>query len=125
MATGTLGTSGSYLGGIALGTGPLTAVTPTPPPPVTDAAFAIFTPPVVFDRARVVPKRHPGNVLMRHYSPLPRGQNVWLKTDGTVTTNQPWDPALIRRTFHGAMSHPVSADEAALLTAAGYGSYLA
>ena len=86
--------------------------------------MATFTPPVVFDRARVVPRYHPGNVLMRHYSPLPRGQNVWLKTDGTVTTSQPWDPALISRTFHGAMSHSVNAAEVALLTAAGYGGYI-
>lgn len=86
--------------------------------------MATFTPPVVYDRARVVPRHHPGNVLMRHYSPLPRGVNVWLKTDGTVVIVQPWDPATISRTFLGAMSHPVNSSEAALLTAAGYGSYL-
>lgn len=83
--------------------------------------MSTFTPPVVYDRARVVPRYHPGNLLMRHYSPLPRGQNVWLLVDGTVTTTQPWDPATISRTFHGAMSHPVNATEVAALTAAGYG----
>lgn len=88
--------------------------------------MSTFTPPVVFDRARVVARRHPGNALMRHYTPLPRGVNVYLLFDGTVTTTQPYDPqnTIVRRTFFGGHLEPVTDEEAALLTAAGYAAYI-
>lgn len=131
--TGALGTVDSYPGNVAPGYG-----TTTIAPPATgggtqeggDTTGTVgftFTPPVVYDRARTVPYRHPGNVLMRHYSPLPRGKNVYLLVDGTVTETQPWEAqpgTVIRRVFFGAHSEPIDAAEKSLLTAAGYGSYI-
>ena len=40
---------------------------------------AVFTPPVVYDVPRVLPEtRGVARLLMRHYSPLPRGRSVLL-----------------------------------------------
>lgn len=62
--------------------------------------------------------------LAKHYASTPRGRNVFLLVDGTVTENEPGDPAQVQRVYHGAHRNPVSAQEAAVLTAAGYGAYI-
>lgn len=62
---------------------------------------------------------------MRHYSPLPRGRNVFLLVDGTVTESQPYEAApgtVIARVFFGGHAEQINAAEQALLVAAGYGS---
>lgn len=74
---------------------------------------------------RTLPGGDPiANRLMRYYSPIVEGVNVFILTDGTVTTTQPasWDD--VRRVLWGAHDEPVTSAEAALLTAAGYSAYL-
>lgn len=84
----------------------------------------VFVPPTVFDVPRTVPWAHPGNALLRWYSPLERGVTVFLLNDGTFTQQQPPDDVGVAHTYHGGHEHPVTAAEAAALTTAGYGAYL-
>jgi hypothetical protein len=49
---------------------------------------------------------------------------VFKLTNNSFTENQPGDMTTVSVTYHGGHSHTVSAAEAALLTAAGYGSNL-
>lgn len=87
--------------------------------------MATFTPPTVADGPRTLADPHPGNVLMRHYSPLVRGVNVFYLTDGTVTTVQPYDAATIDTVWYGGHTgYEVTAVQQAALVAAGYGSYI-
>lgn len=86
--------------------------------------------------------------LMLHYAQRPRGRNVFLMMDGAITEDQPpnwnpvdptgpfwsgWNPLThqldsstlptsqqVRKVFWGGTANPVTAAEAALLTAAGY-----
>lgn len=60
----------------------------------------------------------------RHLAGGPRGRNVYLLTNGTVTENQPSDENLIVRTYLGGHNNEVDATEVATLTAAGYGAYI-
>ena len=53
-----------------------------------------------------------------------RGRNVFKLTNSSYTEDQPGDMTTVAVTYHGGHSHTVSADEAAALTAAGYGSYV-
>jgi hypothetical protein len=53
-----------------------------------------------------------------------RGRNVFKKTDGSFTENQPFDPAEIAITYHGGHVHPLTAQEEADLRDAGYGDYI-
>lgn len=86
--------------------------------------------------------------LFRHFASTPRGRNVFLLTDGTVTETQPanWNPddptgvvntswylgqatvtyatQIVRKVFWGGCANPITADEQAILTAAGYGPYI-
>lgn len=81
-----------------------------------------FEPPVVYDVPVTVRYPHPGNALLRYYSPGPRGVNVWKLVDGSYTETQPSDASLVAYLYHGAHLHPVDDAEAAALTAAGYGA---
>lgn len=84
-----------------------------------------FQPFVAFDVPRLPADYDgPAKWIMRHYSPLPRGRNVYLLTDGTVTETQPWDQATIAKTYFGGHIETITAAEAAVLTAAGYGSQI-
>lgn len=56
--------------------------------------------------------------------PFPRGRNVFKLVDGTFTENQPMDPAVIEKVYHGGHVHTVSGQEQADLVAAGYGDYI-
>lgn len=56
--------------------------------------------------------------------PFPRGRNVFKLVDGSFTENQPNDPAVIAKTYHGGHVHTLTDAEAADLTAAGYGDYI-
>lgn len=86
--------------------------------------------------------------LMRHYRSGPRGRNVFLMMDGSFSETQPpnWDPnnptapfsttyvafnntvltqtnppsQQVKRIYWGGVANPVTAAEAAALTAAGY-----
>lgn len=88
--------------------------------------MATFTPPTVADGPRTIAAPHPGNALMRHYTPLVRGVNVFYLTDGTVTTVEPWDATRVHTVWHGGHTgYTVNAAQAAALTAAGYGAYIA
>ena len=62
--------------------------------------------------------------LAKHYASTPRGRNVFRLVDNTITENEPGDPTLVARVYHGAHRNPVDAAEVALLTAAGYGAYI-
>ena len=62
--------------------------------------------------------------LYRHYTPGPRGRNVWKLTDGTYTENQPPDDTDIDIIYLGGHDHHVDATERAALIAAGYGDYV-
>ena len=62
--------------------------------------------------------------LFRYLHPGERGRNVFKLTNNSYTENQPGDMTTVSVTYYGGHSHPVSAAEAALLTAAGYGSNL-
>ena len=93
--------------------------------------MATFTPPI---DAKMVPPVLPTTQgvqrgLWQHYSPNPRGRNVFIingtpgtGAGGTVTENDPIGTDFKNRVFyggHGAYTD-VTAIEAALLTAAGY-----
>lgn len=80
----------------------------------------IFIPPTVPYVPMTVPGPHPGNQLYKHYRNIEAGINVWLLKDGTLTTNDPANDAIVRRVFHGGHLHPVDSTEAAILTAGGY-----
>lgn len=77
-----------------------------------------FTPPTVQDVARDQRARGVVRFWPAHY----RGVNVFKLTDGTYTESQPADSTTVAVTYHGAHSHTVTAAEATLLTAAGYGA---
>lgn len=86
---------------------------------------AMFRGPTRSGVARTLPgASRAANALMRYYDPIVEGVNVFILTDGTVTTTQPasWDD--VRRVLWGAHEEPVNADETALLVAAGFGSYI-
>lgn len=78
--------------------------------------MAVFTPPLIQDRVR--DQRALG--VVRYWPAHYRGKNVWKKTDLTYTESQP-AAADILITYLGAHIHTISAAEATLLTAAGYG----
>lgn len=62
----------------------------------------------------------PGNALFRHYGAVVEGVNVYLLTNGTVTLQHPADASTVSRVLFGGHTEPLTAAEAALLTAAGY-----
>jgi hypothetical protein len=62
--------------------------------------------------------------LLRFYSPLPRGRNVYKLDTGTYTENEPADMGTVTVTYYGGHAYTVTDDEAASLTSAGYGAYL-
>ena len=62
--------------------------------------------------------------LFKFLAPGARGRNVFKLTDNSYTEAQPGDMSTVKTTYHGGHKHTVSAAEAALLTAAGYGAYL-
>ena len=62
--------------------------------------------------------------LFRHFDNLPRGRNVYKLNSGVYTENQPmtWDD--IATVYYGGHVYDITSDEAASLTAAGYGTYI-
>lgn len=62
--------------------------------------------------------------LFRHYGNLPRGRNVFKLSDGTYVEDEPADMNDVIKTYYGGHEYDVTADEAADLTANGYGAYL-
>lgn len=62
----------------------------------------------------------------RHYGPVMEGVNVFLYSDGSVSEASPtaeqWPN--VAHALWGAHVEPITDDEAALLTAAGYGQYI-
>lgn len=87
-----------------------------------------FTPPTSRDVGTITgPDRYsndPAVRLFRHFRAGDRGVNVYQLTTGAFVQDQPDDETTIVRVFHGGHDNTVTAAEAALLTAAGYGSYL-
>lgn len=82
-----------------------------------------FRPPTQNDTPTVLPERHPGNALMRHYQPRPRGRTVLRRADGTyetvdTPTTDDIDAAL--EAYIGGHIYPVDDDTATRLTDAGY-----
>lgn len=86
--------------------------------------MAIFQPPTDDDVSWVDPYRGgPANALMRFVEPNPRGRNVYLLVDGTLTEDEP-DYDSITKIYFGGHLNEVNETEVALLTAAGYGAYI-
>jgi hypothetical protein len=85
----------------------------------------VFTPPTAPARPlHTNNPQHPAWSLFRHYRPHEAGANVWI-VEGVVTTRQPaGDLATDDREFLGSHIYTVTDAEAALLTAAGYGTNL-
>lgn len=80
-----------------------------------------FTPPTVND----VPAVYTGDDEQdpwRFFADGPRGVNVWKLNDGTYTQVEPQNNANVVILYHGGHVHPISAAEATLLIAAGYGA---
>lgn len=65
----------------------------------------------------------PEDRLFSYVVPSGRGRNVYLKTDGSYTENQPEDDQ-VAKVYHGGHIIEITAAEAASLTAAGYGAYI-
>ena len=83
-----------------------------------------FEPPTDLDVTFVEPFRGgPANALMRFVRPGERGRNVFVKTDGTITEDEP-SADEIQTVYWGGHLNIVTAEEAAALTAAGYGAYI-
>lgn len=84
----------------------------------------IFEPPTDLDVTFNNPYQGgPANMLMRFVVPSARGRNVYLKTDGTYTESEP-DNEEIAKIYLGGHLNVVTAEEAAALTAVGYGAYI-
>lgn len=62
--------------------------------------------------------------LWRFFKPEARGRNVYLLNNGTYTEVDIRDEGQIVKIYHGGHIHEITADEAASLTAAGYGAYI-
>ena len=60
----------------------------------------------------------------RFYEPEARGRNVYLLDDGTYTEVDIRDEGQIVKIYHGGHVHTITDQEAADLTAAGYGAYI-
>lgn len=97
--------------------------------------MAIFTPPTdnyvhpviitdIMGGYRLSQDKRAANDWGRHIAGSPRGRNVYLFLDGTVTENQPSNMALVSRVYYGGHNNEVDDNEVAVLTAAGYGAYI-
>lgn len=62
--------------------------------------------------------------FLRHFSPLPRGRNVFKLVDGSYVESEPSDMSTVVVTYYGGHSYDVTANEEADLVAAGYGDYI-
>ena len=61
------------------------------------------------------------NRMMRHFDThLQAEDNLWLLTDGTVTTRQPTDASLIAKAWYGGHTNVLTPQEELILLAAGY-----
>jgi hypothetical protein len=84
-----------------------------------------FTPPTVPNRSL-----SDDDLLWRFFQAPDRGLNVWKYTDGTYETTDAWPfttdgvGKVVAIAYYGGHSYPISAGEAASLTAAGYGAYI-
>ena len=65
----------------------------------------------------------PARKLRRFYPPTARGVNIFILTDGSVTTRQPADMSTVSRTIHGGHESPTDFTDEELnsLKDAGYG----
>jgi hypothetical protein len=64
------------------------------------------------------------NRLARFRPATARGRNVYQLNDLSYTEKQPGDMSTVLRTYHGGHDIPVTEEEIASLTAAGYGAYI-
>lgn len=63
--------------------------------------------------------------LFRHYTPQPRGRNVFRLADGTYTENDPASYADVSKVYYGGHVYSdLTPTEVEELTAAGYGAYI-
>lgn len=62
--------------------------------------------------------------LFRHFDNLPRGRNVYKLNSGVYVENEPVEWSSIVKIYYGGHIYDVTSDEAADLTAAGYGTYI-
>lgn len=62
--------------------------------------------------------------LLRHIQNSPQGRNVYKLTSGAYTENDPEDSSLIATTYYGGHIYDITTEEAADLTANGYGAYI-
>ena len=64
------------------------------------------------------------NRLGTHIPPSPRGKNIYLLANNSYTDKQPSDMTTVTKTYYGGHDNEITTEEAAALTAAGYGSYI-
>jgi len=77
-----------------------------------------------YHHLNIIPSNRLIHQLYRHYTPGPRGRNVWKLTDGTYTENQPPEDTNIAIIYLGGHDHHVDDTERAALIAAGYEAYV-
>lgn len=53
-----------------------------------------------------------------------RAQNLFYLTDGTFTNVDPLNPDLVDKVYYGGHTYEITAEEATILTDAGYGAYI-
>lgn len=81
-----------------------------------------FEPPFVLDVPTTLATRHPGNALMRHYRPGPRGRSVLRIAGAYQTIDTPTQTQIDAATevYLGGHVHQVDQATADRLVAAGY-----
>lgn len=97
---------------------------PTFFPPVTDRCPTDYIPAGPGGNDVYYPSALPLRRLYGRYRGELRAPNVFKLVDGSYTTEQPYDNppgSVIAYTYLGSHTYEVTADEAAALTAAGYG----
>ena len=62
--------------------------------------------------------------LLRHFQSLPRGRNIYKLTTGQYVESEPSFADTIEISYLGGHTHIITDNEAASLTAAGYGAYI-
>lgn len=94
-------------------------------PPATDRCPSDYVPSDPSGDDPWFPSPWPIRKLMQRYQGNLRAPNVFKLVAGGYTTTQPWEQepgTVIAYTYYGSHTYEVSDDEAAALTAAGFGS---
>lgn len=83
----------------------------------------VFVPPITTGMPLAFKKNHPAYDLFKHYAPHAAGVNLWI-VNGALTRTEPEVLGVNDLALLGSHITPVTAAQAAIITAAGYGAYL-